>query len=226
MTPQAHELTPADDPAEGAAPVRKGLMFALSSPSGGGKTTLARLLLQNDPGITLSVSYTTRAPRPGEIHGKDYFFSEESAFRHKAAAGYFYEYAEVFGALYGTPKHYVQEHNAAGKDVLFDIDWQGTRRLTQSARADIVSVFILPPSLEELRRRLTARGQDSEDIIEARMARARDEISHWNEYDYVVVNDAIDATLQKILYILRAERLKRERRNDIGALAASLLGEG
>lgn len=206
-------------------PARKGMMFVLSSPSGGGKTTLSRLLLQNDADITLSVSCTTRIPRSGEQHGKDYFFLDKEDFEERIKRNVFYEHAEVFGNYYGTPRDYVAECNDAGKDVLFDIDWQGTRRLTKNARDDIVSIFILPPSLGELRRRLTARGQDDETIIDARMQRAKEEISHWSEYDYVVVNDSIDATLQKVLYILRAERLKRKRQYAVAELAASLMKE-
>ena len=171
---------------------RRGIMFILSSPSGAGKTTLSRLLRQNDPNITMSISYTTRKKRPNEEDGVDYFFVTEKDFEKKADDKFFYEFAEVFGNFYGTPRKRVEAELAAGRDVLFDIDWQGTRRLTAKARDDIVSVFILPPSMTELARRLKSRGQDSSEVIMQRMDRAHDEISHWDEYDYVVINDSID----------------------------------
>ena len=202
---------------------RRGIMFILSSPSGAGKTTLSRLLLQNDPNITMSISYTTRPPRPGEVDGVDYFFVSEKEFEKKADEKYFYEFAEVFGNFYGTPRKRVEEELVAGRDVLFDIDWQGTRRLTAKARDDIVSIFILPPAMDELARRLKARAQDSHDVIEKRMERASDEISHWDEYDYVVINDSIDYSLQNILYILKAERLKRRRQNSLMEFVGDLL---
>ncbi len=202
---------------------RRGIMFILSSPSGAGKTTLSRLLLQNDPNITMSISYTTRPPRPGEVDGVDYFFVSEKEFEKKADEKYFYEFAEVFGNFYGTPRKRVEEELVAGRDVLFDIDWQGTRRLTAKARDDIVSIFILPPAMDELARRLKARAQDSHDVIEKRMERVRDEISHWDEYDYVVINDSIDYSLQNILYILKAERLKRRRQNSLMEFVGDLL---
>ncbi len=198
-------------------------MFILSSPSGAGKTTLSRLLMQNDPNLTMSVSYTTRKKRPNEKNGVDYYFVNEKEFEKKADEKYFYEYAEVFGNYYGTPRKKVEDELSNGLDVLFDIDWQGTRRLTAKARDDIVSVFILPPSMKELSRRLKARGQDSKEVIEGRMERAHDEISHWDEYDYVVINDSIDASLQNILYILKAERLKRRRQQGLMNYVADLL---
>ena len=202
---------------------RRGLMFILSSPSGAGKTTLSRLLRQNDPNITMSISYTTRQKRPNEVDGEDYFFVSEKDFEKKADEKFFYEFAEVFGNYYGTPRKRVEEELAAGRDVLFDIDWQGTRRLTAKARDDIVSVFILPPSMAELSRRLKSRAQDSNAVIESRMERAHDEISHWDEYDYVVINDSIDYSLQNILYILKAERLKRRRQNALMGFVGDLL---
>lgn len=198
-------------------------MFILSSPSGAGKTTLSHLLRQNDPNITMSISYTTRPKRPDEENGVDYFFVSESDFEKKVDEKYFYEYAEVFGNYYGTPRKRVEEELASGKDVLFDIDWQGTRRLTSKARDDIVSVFILPPSMAELARRLKSRAQDSNTVITNRMERAHDEISHWDEYDYVVINDSIDYSLQNILYILKAERLKRRRQNALTDFVGDLL---
>jgi guanylate kinase len=202
---------------------RRGIMFILSSPSGAGKTTLSRLLRQNDPNITMSISYTTRKKRPNEEDGVDYFFVTEKDFEKKADDKFFYEFAEVFGNFYGTPRKRVEAELAAGRDVLFDIDWQGTRRLTAKARDDIVSVFILPPSMTELARRLKSRGQDSSEVIMQRMDRAHDEISHWDEYDYVVINDSIDYSLQNILYILKAERLKRRRQNSLMGFVGDLL---
>ena len=198
-------------------------MFILSSPSGAGKTTLSRLLMQNDSNITMSLSYTTRPKRPNEIDGVDYVFVTEKEFEEKADAKFFYEFAEVFGNFYGTPRKRVEDELAGGKDVLFDIDWQGTRRLTAKARDDIVSVFILPPSMAELARRLKSRAQDSSAVIDGRMARANDEVSHWDEYDYVVINDSIDSSLQNILYILKAERLKRRRQNSLPEFVGELL---
>ncbi len=194
---------------------RRGFMLILSSPSGAGKTTISKLLIQNDDNITMSISYTTRSIRAGEENGKDYYFVTQDQFKEKIALNYFYEYAEVFGNLYGTPKHFVDQALDSGQDVLFDIDWQGTRRLTNMAHEDIVSIFILPPSLAELERRLTNRAKDSSDTIAKRMERAIDEISHFNEYDYVIINDSVDSSLQKVLYILKAERLKRTRQHGL-----------
>ena len=201
---------------------RRGFMFVLSSPSGAGKTTLSRLLQQNDKNIEMSVSYTTRSCRPNEVDGQDYHFIDEAAFEKKIDEKFFYEYAEVFGNFYGTPRNPVESCIDRGVDILFDIDWQGTRRLTSKARDDIVSVFILPPSMEELGRRLKARGQDSDETIRKRMERAADEISHWDEYDYVIINDSIDASLQKILYILKSERLKRTRQHSLSEFVHQL----
>jgi guanylate kinase len=203
---------------------RRGFMFVLSSPSGAGKTTLSHLLLQNDSNLVMSISYTTRKPRPQEEHGKDYFFITEAEFEKKIDEKFFYEYAEVFGNYYGTPRQNVIDSLASGKDVLFDIDWQGTRRLTSKARDDIVSVFILPPAMAELERRLKARGQDAADVIARRMARATDEMSHWDEYDYVIINENIDFSLQNVLYILKAERLKRTRQHGLPDFVGGLLG--
>jgi guanylate kinase len=202
---------------------RRGFMFVLSSPSGAGKTTLSRLLLQNDHNLTMSISYTTREMRPNEKHGKDYFFCPTKEFEEKIDQKYFYEYAEVFNNYYGTPRKFVEDLLNSSRDVLFDIDWQGTRRLTSKARDDIVSVFILPPSMKELERRLRNRAQDSDDVIAHRMERASNEISHWDEYDYVIINDDIDASLQKILYILKAERLKRTRQHGLPEFVGDLL---
>lgn len=204
---------------------RRGFMFVLSSPSGAGKTTLSHLLMQNDCNLVMSTSYTTRPPRAKEENGKDYHFISEAEFEKKIDEKYFYEYAEVFGNYYGTPRKFVTESLESGRDVLFDIDWQGTRRLTSKARDDIVSLFILPPSMAELERRLRARAQDDAEVIARRMARANDEISHWDEYDYVIINDNIDASLQNILYTLKAERLKRTRQHGLPEFVSSLLAK-
>lgn len=201
---------------------RRGLMFVLSSPSGAGKTTLSRRLLTEEEGVAMSVSVTTRAPRPGEVEGKDYFFIDHAKYDGMVKAGELLEHAVVFDNKYGTPKKQVMESLAAGRDVLFDIDWQGTRQLAQTCRDDLVSVFILPPTLEELERRLRSRAQDSEEVVQKRMARAVDEISHWEEYDYVVVNEDLDHAMNHIRRILYAERFKRWRQLDIGGFVAGL----
>ena len=190
---------------------RRGLLLVMSSPSGAGKTTLSRLLLGKDPNITMSVSVTTRPPRPGEVDGKDYHFISKDAFVRRRDAGDLLEYAEVFGNFYGTPKKPVEEALARGRDVLFDIDWQGTQQLAQAMEDDLVRLFILPPSAEELRERLIRRAQDSASTVAKRMAKAADEISHWPEYDYVIVNDSIEAASTQIDAILTAERLRRRR---------------
>ena len=190
---------------------RRGLMLVLSSPSGAGKTTLSRQLLDNDKQIQLSVSCTTRQKRPGERDGVDYRFVDTATFRGMIERKEFLEYAEVFGNYYGTPKAPVDEALAAGRDVLFDIDWQGTQQLRDKGRADLVTVFILPPSTRDLEKRLLTRAQDPKDIVAQRMAKAADEMSHWAEYDYVVVNSDIATSLTNLKAILTAERLKRER---------------
>lgn len=201
----------------------RGFMFVLSSPSGAGKTTLSRLLIQNDDNLMMSISYTTRQKRPNEKEGIDYFFVDENEFEQKIEEKFFYEYAVVFDHFYGTPRKRVEDALEQGTDVLFDIDWQGTRRLTMKARDDVVSLFILPPSMAELKRRLIAREQDNSDVIAKRMDKACDEISHWHKYDYLIVNDSIDSCLQKILYILRAERLKRVRQHGLHNFVGQLL---
>lgn len=190
---------------------RRGLMFVLSSPSGAGKTTISRLLLESDDNLSLSISVTTRPKRPGEVDGRDYFFIDPTEFNLMLNRQELLEHAKVFDHYYGTPRSAVEESLAAGKDVLFDIDWQGEQQLKQSARDDLVSVFILPPSTEELARRLKRRAQDPDDVVEARMAKAPDEISHWPEYDYIIVNEEIDDSVEKVQAILAAERLRRER---------------
>jgi guanylate kinase len=202
---------------------RRGLMLVLSSPSGAGKTTLSRKLLDADSSVTMSVSATTRAPRSGEEEGKDYFFVSPSMFTQMADGGAFLEHAHVFGHQYGTPKEPVMLALARGRDVLFDIDWQGTQQLRQQAGDDLVSIFVLPPSHAELERRLRARAQDAEDVVQTRMAKANNEISHWAEYDYVVINDDLESTLAKIRTILDAERMKRGRQTGIAEFARKLM---
>ena len=198
-------------------------MLVLSSPSGAGKTTLSRRLLETDTGISLSVSVTTRPARKGEVEGKDYFFTSSSMFEEMAKSHAFLEHATVFGNRYGTPKEPVQMELAKGRDVLFDIDWQGTQQLRQPGD-DLVSIFVLPPSHDELERRLRARAQDEEAVVAARMARAGNEMSHWAEYDYVVINDDLDTALGKIKTILAAERMRRGRQSGIPGFVGKLIG--
>lgn len=190
---------------------RQGLMLVLSSPSGAGKTSIARALLKRDPGITMSVSATTRQRRPGETEGKDYFFVDEHQFKTDVNKGLFLEYAQVFDHYYGTPLRPVQDTLAAGGDVLFDIDWQGTQQIKAKAREDLVSVFVLPPSTAELERRLLSRAQDSAEVVAGRMARAADEMSHYPEYDYIIVNHDLEASIEAVHTILKAERLRISR---------------
>lgn len=190
---------------------RRGLMLVLSSPSGAGKTSISRKLLEHEPDLSMSVSVTTRPRRPGEVDGQDYFFIDPTEFQLRANRNQLLEHAKVFGNYYGTPRGAVEDALASGKDVLFDIDWQGTQQLAANARQDLVSVFILPPSTRELERRLRTRAQDSDEVVAQRMAKAADEISHYPEYQYIVLNDDIAASVQKIRAILHAERLKRER---------------
>jgi guanylate kinase len=194
---------------------RRGLMLVLSSPSGAGKTTLTRRLLASDPGVRLSISVTTRPPRPSEQEGVDYFFRSADDFGIMVNKGELLEHAKVFGHYYGTPRAPVDDALKAGIDVLFDVDWQGTQQLAQKARDDLVPVFVLPPSMRALERRLRDRGQDRGDIIAQRMARAADEISHWAEYDYIIVNDDIDRAEAEVRAVLVAERLKRHRRTGL-----------
>ncbi|MCU6454021.1 guanylate kinase [Sphingomonas sp. A2-49] len=194
---------------------RRGVLFVLSSPSGAGKSTIARKLLADEPELGMSVSATTRPMRPGETDGKDYHFVDLEQFRHMVAEDEFLEWAHVFGQRYGTPKAQVEAMLAAGKDVLFDIDWQGAQQLFQIAGGDVVRVFIFPPSMEELRARLTNRNTDSAEVIEARMARAANEVSHWDGYDYVLVNDDVETCFQGVKTILAAERLKRSRQTGL-----------
>jgi guanylate kinase len=204
---------------------RRGLMFVLSSPSGAGKTTLTQLLLKIDKHTHPSISVTTRKMRPGEINGVHYYFTDRESFQRMIENGEFLEYAEVFGNLYGTPKKFVEDHLTKGEDVLFDIDWQGNRSLTQNAREDVVSVFIFPPTKKELLDRLKARGQDDPETVKYRMDKANEEISHWHEYDYSVINRDVDESLKKLLSILRAERLKKARRLGIPNFVKQLIEE-
>lgn len=194
---------------------RRGLLFVLSSPSGAGKSTLSRMLLASDRSIDLSVSATTRPPRPGEVDGVDYHFIDVAGFKHMVAGGELLEWAHVFGHRYGTPKAPVEAALGEGRDVLFDIDWQGAQQLYQEAGPDVVRVFILPPSIEELERRLRSRGTDSEAVIDDRMSRAKAEIGHWDGYDYVLVNDDVEACFEKVRQILTAERMKRRRQKGL-----------
>lgn len=194
---------------------RRGLMFILSSPSGAGKTTLSRMLLAADSEIKLSVSATTRPPRPGEIDGVHYHFVSDATFNAMVDEDDFYEWAEVFGHRYGTPKGMIRTALKEGQDFLFDIDWQGTQQLYQKDQQDVVRVFILPPSIEELHRRLAGRATDSGKVIAARMERAQAEISHWDGYDYVIINDDIGECFAKVRAILEAERMKRARQTGL-----------
>jgi guanylate kinase len=195
---------------------RRGLMFILSSPSGAGKTTIARRLLQEEGSeLAMSVSVTTRPMRPGEIDGRDYFFVDRDRFDQLVEDDAFFEWAEVFGHCYGTPKAEIRERLKRGEDFLFDIDWQGTQQLYQRAQGDVVRVFLLPPSIAELEQRLRSRGTDSDEVIRSRMERARAEISHWDAYDYVVINDDIEACFGKVKMILEAERMRRLRQTGL-----------
>jgi guanylate kinase len=200
-------------------------MLVLSSPSGAGKTTVSRALLKSDPEINLSVSWTTRPPRLGEIDGDHYYFVDHDKFHDHVIAGNFLEYAQVFGQYYGTPRDKADETMAQGKDILFDIDWQGTQQLAQTARHDLVSIFILPPSWPELERRLRQRAQDSEEAVQYRMSRAHEEISHWAEYDYVLINDGLDKTVSDVKKILHAARLNRKRQIGLPEFIKSLNAE-
>lgn len=201
---------------------RRGLMLVLSSPSGAGKSTISRAILESDPDVTMSVSLTTRPKRPGEIEGKHYYFTDKTEFDLMVNRGQLLEHAKVFDNYYGTPRAPVMEALGKGRDVLFDIDWQGTQQLAESALDDLVRVFILPPSSHELERRLMARNQDSADVISHRMAKAADEMSHYFEYDWVIVNHDVEESVASVRSILRSERLKRKRQIGLGEFVKGL----
>lgn len=203
---------------------RRGLLLVLSSPSGAGKTTLARQLTAADGEIAMSVSVTTRAPRPGEVDGKDYHFIDEAAFKRMRDGGELLEWARVFDNFYGTPRAPVEATIAKGRDILFDIDWQGAQQLDEVAGEDVVKVFILPPSRQELERRLKRRASDPEDVVAARMAKADAEMSHWAEYEYVIVNSDLDESERLLRTILIAERLKRRRQIGLARIVKDMMG--
>jgi guanylate kinase len=205
----------AESTLQSATLARRGLMFILSSPSGAGKTTISRMLLGSDDEIKLSVSVTTRPPRAGEVDGVHYYFVDDAEFDRMVEEDDFYEWAHVFGHRYGTPKGMIRAALKEGQDFLFDIDWQGTQQLFQKDQQDVVRVFILPPSIAELERRLRSRNTDPEEVIAARMERARAEISHWDAYDYVVINEDVDSCFDKVSEILDAERMKRQRQTGL-----------
>ena len=201
---------------------RRGLMLVLSSPSGAGKTTISRSLLEREVNLTMSVSATTRPKRPGEVAAEDYHFVDLTEFNLMINRQELLEYAQVFGNYYGTLRAPVEKTLAVGKDVLFDIDWQGTQQLAQNARNDLVSIFILPPSTAELERRLRSRAQDSDEVVAKRMARAAEEMSHWAEYDYVLINRDVDESVDAVCAILAAERLRRERQVELPEFVKAL----
>ncbi len=204
---------------------RRGLMFILSSPSGAGKSTLSRLLLQDETELSLSVSVTTRGRRPSEVDGVHYHFIDPAQFGAMRDRGELLEWAEVHGNLYGTPRGPVEAALSSGKDVLFDIDWQGTRQIAEAMPDDIVRIFVLPPSMAELRARLERRAEDGADVIARRLANARNEIRHWEEYEYVLINEDLQASLKAARTILRAERQKRARQTALRDHVAQLLAE-
>jgi guanylate kinase len=205
---------------------RSGLLVILSSPSGAGKSTLARRLMAWDPSLRFSVSATTRKPRPGEIEGEHYYFRDPDQFRDMVAKGEMLEHAEVFGNFYGTPRGPVEAAMHAGRDTLFDVDWQGGQQIRASTLGGhVVSIFVLPPSLTELERRLISRQQDTPEVIAGRMEKSRAEISHWAEYDYVIVNDDIERSTEALITILTAERLRRERQAGLGPFVRALMQE-
>lgn len=205
---------------------RRGLMVVLSSPSGAGKTTLTRRLLADNPDMAMSVSATTRAPRPGEQDGVDYFFVSKDKFSTWEAEGEFLEHAKVFDNYYATPRTPVENALSQGRDVIFDIDWQGAQQLTQAAADDLVKIFILPPNMRELEQRLRTRAQDSDEVIAKRMSKSENEISHWAEYDYVIVNKDVDTALAELKTIVSSERMRRRRQMWLGGFVKSLISGG
>ena len=205
---------------------RRGLMIVLSSPSGAGKTTMTRRLLAQDPNIAMSVSVTTRAPRPGERDGEDYFFVSKDEFNRLESEGQLLEHARVFDNYYGTPRAPVEQALSEGKDIVFDIDWQGAQQLTEAAADDLVKIFILPPDMRELEKRLRTRAQDSDEVIAKRMSKSEAEISHWAEYDYVLVNENIDRAMGELLSIVTAERMRRRRQPWLSGFVKRLTAGG
>ncbi|MBV8168044.1 MAG: guanylate kinase [Alphaproteobacteria bacterium] len=201
---------------------RRGVMLIVSSPSGAGKTTISRLLLERDKNLTMSVSATTRPRRPSEVSGRDYHFIDRGEYDRMVERQEFLEHAEVFGNGYGTPRAPVEKALAEGRDILFDVDWQGARQMAEKVRADMVSVFILPPSHTELERRLRTRAQDSDEAIARRMAKAADEMSHWHEYDYIIINEDVEVSVNAVQSILTAERHRRDRQLDLAAFVATM----
>ena len=205
---------------------RRGLMVVLSSPSGAGKTTLTRKLLAENPDMAMSVSATTRPPRPGEAEGKDYYFVNKTRFSELESQGEFLEHAKVFDNYYATPRGPVEDALSRGRDVVFDIDWQGAQQLTQAAADDIVKIFILPPNMRELEQRLRTRAQDSDSVIAKRMSKSEAEISHWAEYDYVIVNEDVSVALDELKTIVKSERMRRRRQMWLGGFVKSLVNGG
>ena len=205
---------------------RRGLMVVLSSPSGAGKTTLTRKLLAENPDMAMSVSATTRGPRPGEVEGQDYYFIGKDRFAQMVDEDEFLEHAKVFDNFYGTPRAPVEDALSEGRDIVFDIDWQGAQQLTQAAGDDLVKIFILPPSMSELEARLKSRAQDSDEVIAKRMAKSEAEISHWAEYDYVIVNEDIETAMAELRTIVAAERLARRRQPWLGGFVKRLISGG
>ncbi|WP_051279125.1 guanylate kinase [Hellea balneolensis] len=205
---------------------RRGIMVVLSSPSGAGKTTLTRMLLKENPDMAMSVSATTRQPRPGEKDGEDYYFISKNKFTDMVDDDEFLEYAKVFDNFYGTPRAPVEQALGDGRDVVFDIDWQGAQQLTQAAADDLVKIFILPPNMVELEKRLRTRAQDSDDVISKRMSKSENEISHWPEYDYVIVNENVETAMEELRTIVASERMRRRRQPWLSGFVKSLTTGG
>jgi guanylate kinase len=204
---------------------RRGLLLVLSSPSGAGKTTISRKLFEEDGKLAMSVSVTTRAKRPGEIDGTHYYFVDRAKFDQMVAQGELLEHAVVFGNCYGTPRGPVMQALDAGQDIISDVDWQGTQQLKENVRDDVVAIFVLPPSIEALKERLQSRAQDTPEVVQARMAKSSDEMSHWPEYDYVIVNDDLDTSVRQVQAILDAERKRRTRQVGLSDFVNALSGQ-